>query len=114
MADKLWNVALYARLSSEDGDKAESNSIVSQKEMIRDFVSKHDDMAIIREYADDGYSGVNFDRPAFKNMMEDIKKKKVNCIICKDLSRFGRNYVDAGRYLEKIFPFLGCTVYRNQ
>ncbi len=107
MAAKLWNVALYARLSSEDGDKAESNSIVSKKEMIRDYVSKHTDMRIVREYADDGYSGVNFDRPSFKEMMQDIKKHKVNCVICKDLSRFGRNYVDAGRYLEKISPFLG-------
>lgn len=107
MAEKLWNCAAYLRLSREDGDKTESNSIISQKEMIRDFVSKHDDMVIVREYADDGFSGVNFERPNFKQMMEDIKKKKINCVICKDLSRFGRNYVDAGRYLEKIFPFMG-------
>lgn len=107
MTDKLWNVAVYTRLSREDGDKTESNSITSQKEMIRDYVLKHKEMVIVREYADDGFSGVNFDRPGFKEMMEDIKKKKVNCIICKDLSRFGRNYVDAGRYLEKIFPFMG-------
>ena len=107
MANKFWNVALYARLSSEDGDKTESNSITSQKEMIRDFVLKHNDMVIISEFVDDGFSGVNFERPGFQRMMEDIKKKKINCIICKDLSRFGRNYVDAGRYLEKIFPFMG-------
>ena len=107
MTDKFWNVASYARLSGEDGDKAESNSITSQKEMIRDFISKYNNMAIVREYVDDGFSGVNFERPGFKMMMEDIKKKKINCIVCKDLSRFGRNYVDAGRYLEKIFPFMG-------
>lgn len=107
MTDKLWNVAVYTRLSREDGDKTESNSITGQKEMIRDYVLKHKEMVIVREYVDDGVSGVNFDRPGFKEMMEDIKKKKVNCIICKDLSRFGRNYVDAGRYLEKIFPFMG-------
>ena len=107
MADKIWNVALYARLSREDGDKTESNSITSQKEMIRSYILKHKDMVIIREYIDDGWSGVNFDRPGFKEMMKDIKDKKINCIICKDLSRFGRNYVDAGRYLEKIFPFMG-------
>ena len=59
------------------------------------------------EYADDGYSGVNFERPGFKQMMEDIKAKKIDCVICKDLSRFARNYIDAGRYLEKIFPFMG-------
>ena len=107
MAEKLWNVALYARLSNEDGDKAESNSITSQKEMIREYVLKHTDMVIVREYTDDGFSGVSFDRPGFKEMMEDIKNKKINCVICKDLSRFGRNYVDSGRYIEKIFPFMG-------
>lgn len=104
---KIWNVASYARLSREDGDKAESNSITSQREMIRDYIQRHDDMVIFHEYVDDGYSGVNFDRPRFKEMMEDIKAKKVNCIICKDLSRFARNYIDSGRYLEKIFPFMG-------
>lgn len=107
MAAKEWNVAVYTRLSREDGDRAESNSITSQKEMIRDFILKHNDMVIVREYVDDGFSGVNFDRPGFKEMMEDVKKKKINCIVCKDLSRFGRNYVDSGRYLEKIFPFMG-------
>lgn len=107
MEEKIWNVAAYARLSREDGDKEESNSIGSQKEIIRAFVLNHPDMTIIQEYADDGYSGVNFERPAFKQMMEDIKAKKIDCIVCKDLSRFARNYIDSGRYLEKIFPFMG-------
>ena len=107
MPDKIWNAASYTRLSRDDGDKAESNSITSQKEMIRDFIQRRDDLVIVHEYVDDGYSGVNFDRPGFKQMMEDIKAKKINCIICKDLSRFARNYIDSGRYLEKIFPFMG-------
>ena len=64
-------------------------------------------MVIIKEYVDDGYSGVSFERPGFKQMMEDVKAKKIYCIICKDLSRFARNYKDSGRYLEKIFPFMG-------
>ena len=58
-------------------------------------------------YEDDGYSGVNFERPAFQKMMEDVKKGKIDCIIVKDLSRFGRNYIEVGRYLEKLFPMLG-------
>ena len=107
MPDRIWNAAEYTRLSRDDGDKAESNSITSQKEIIRDYVRQHPEFVIVKEYADDGYSGVNFERPGFKQMMEDIKAKKIDCVICKDLSRFARNYIDAGRYLEKIFPFLG-------
>lgn len=107
MPDRIWNAAEYSRLSRDDGDKAESNSITSQKEIIRDYVRQHPEFVIVKEYADDGYSGVNFERPGFKQMMEDIKAKKIDCVICKDLSRFARNYIDAGRYLEKIFPFMG-------
>lgn len=107
MADKMWNVGAYTRLSRDDGDKAESESIGSQKEIIRDFIQNKKDMVIIKEYVDDGYSGVSFERPGFKQMMEDVKAKKIDCIICKDLSRFARNYIDSGRYLEKIFPFMG-------
>ncbi len=107
MADKMWNVAAYTRLSRDDGDKAESDSIGSQKEIIRAFVRDRDDMVIVKEYVDDGYSGVNFDRPDFQQMLADIKAKRINCVICKDLSRFARNYIDSGRYLEKIFPFMG-------
>ena len=97
----------YTRLSRDDGDKSESDSISSQKDMIREYLRDRADMVIVQEYVDDGYSGVNFDRPGFQKMMEDIKAKKVNCIVCKDLSRFARNYIDSGRYIEKIFPFMG-------
>lgn len=107
MEEKTWNVGAYTRLSRDDGDKAESESIGSQKEIIRDFIRDRKDMVIVHEYVDDGYSGVNFERPGFKQMMEDVKAKKINCIVCKDLSRFARNYIDSGRYLEKIFPFMG-------
>ena len=104
---KIWDATLYLRLSREDGDKEESNSISGQRDLIRDFMAHHPDL---REYAvkvDDGFSGSSFERPAFKEMMADIKAGKTNCVIVKDLSRFGRNYLDAGEYIEKIFPFLG-------
>lgn len=107
MAERIWNVAAYARLSHEDGDKEESNSIGSQREMIREFIRNRPDMVITREYVDDGFSGVNFERPGFKQMMEDLQAKRVDCIVCKDLSRFARNYIDSGRYLEKVFPTMG-------
>ena len=98
--------ASYSRLSREDGDKMESDSIRNQKDLIADYAAQRD-IRIVSEYTDDGYSGTNFDRPNFQRMMEDVKKKKINCIIVKDLSRLGRNYIETGRYLEKIFPFLG-------
>lgn len=104
---KIWNATLYLRLSREDGDKEESNSIAGQRDLIRDYLAHHPEL---REYAvrvDDGFSGSTFDRPAFQEMMDDIKTGKTNCVIVKDLSRFGRNYLDAGEYIEKIFPFLG-------
>lgn len=104
---KQYLCASYVRLSQDDGDKEESNSIVNQKSLIRDFMHKHPEYTLVREYADDGYSGVNFDRPAFQEMMDDVKAGRINCIIVKDLSRFGRNYIETGKYLEQVFPFLG-------
>lgn len=97
----------YYRLSKEDGDKAESDSIVNQKALVREFLKVHPDIHIYKEKVDDGYTGVNFERPAFQDMLEDIKSGNINCVIVKDLSRFGRNYIEAGRYIEKIFPYLG-------
>ena len=100
-------VALYLRLSREDGDKAESESISNQRELLADYLKEHPTLTAVEEYADDGYSGTSFERPAFKRMMEDAKRKKINCILVKDLSRLGRNYIEVGRYLEKIFPLMG-------
>ena len=97
----------YVRLSKEDGDKVESDSIVNQKALIREFLKTHPEIQIYKEKVDDGYTGVSFERPAFQEMLEDIKAGRVNCVIVKDLSRFGRNYIEAGRYIEKIFPYLG-------
>lgn len=104
---EIYNADAYLRLSREDGDKEESDSIVNQKALIKDFLKSNPDIHLFEEKVDDGYTGVNFERPAFQSMMEDIKSGKVNCVIVKDLSRFGRNYIEAGRYIERIFPFLG-------
>ena len=104
---KIWNATLYLRLSRDDGDKEESNSITGQRELLRDYISQRPEL---REYAvrvDDGFSGSTFERPNFQKMIEDVKAGRTDCIIVKDLSRFGRNYLDAGEYIEKIFPFLG-------
>lgn len=105
--NKIWNATLYLRLSREDGDKEESNSITGQRELLRDYIAQRPEF---REYAvriDDGFSGSTFERPSFQKMIEDVKAGRTDCIIVKDLSRFGRNYLDAGEYIEKIFPFLG-------
>lgn len=104
--NKIWQAALYLRLSREDGDKEESDSVVNQKELLTQFISLEPDVVVYDVYVDDGWSGTNFDRPDFIRMMTDIKAGKVNCVIVKDLSRFGRNYIDVGQYIEKIFPLL--------
>ena len=107
----VFKAAIYLRLSQDDekydkGFKAESNSISNQRLQIKDFIDKNEDMEFAGEYADDGYSGINFERPAFKKMMEDAITGSINCIIVKDLSRFGRDYIDSGRYLQRVFPSL--------
>ena len=109
---KIYHAAIYVRLSKEDGDvagasKAESNSISNQRELIRDFLKDKEDIVVVSERVDDGYSGSSFERPSFKLMMEDIKKGVVDCVVVKDLSRFGREYIDSGRYIERLFPAMG-------
>lgn len=107
-AKEFYNVAAYLRLSRDDmtseGSKTESNSIRSQRDMIRSYIQKQDDMAIYDIYVDDGWSGTNFNRPEFKRMMVDIEAGHVNCVIVKDLSRLGRDYIEAGRLIQKTFP----------
>ncbi len=103
----LYSAAIYLRLSREDMDggmKSESNSISSQREMARSYVREQEDMELFDIYVDDGYSGANFDRPEFKRMMADIEAGNVNCVIVKDLSRLGRDYIEAGRLIQKTFP----------
>ena len=102
----LWRAAEYHRISREDGDKEESDSISSQKDITRDYIEGQEDLLSAGDYDDDGKTGTNFDRPAFQRLMDDIKSGAVNCIIVKDLSRFGRNYILVGQYLEMILPML--------
>lgn len=104
---KKYRAALYIRLSKEDGDKAESNSVTNQRELMYRFLEDKDDIQVCEEKVDDGYSGVGFERPALTSMLEDVKQGRINCIIVKDLSRFGRNYIETGRYIQQIFPFMG-------
>ncbi len=82
--NKGIRAAAYLRLSIEDGDKAESNSIGNQRELIQNFVAERPELHLVGEYADDGYTGTNFERPGFTQMMEDIQSDKINCIIVKD------------------------------
>lgn len=106
-----WRAGLYLRLSKEDGDKdddgkLESDSISSQRLIIEDFLIENPDIDVVSKYSDDGYTGANFDRPEFLRMIEDIRLGRVNCVIVKDLSRFGRNYLEAGQYLDIFFPVM--------
>ena len=100
----MYKVGVYLRISNDDGDKAESNSIASQRSIIVSFVEKHKDMVIYKEYCDDGYTGTNFERPGFERMLKDVENHMIDCIVVKDLSRLGRNYVMTGYYLEQYFP----------
>ncbi len=99
----LWRAAVYVRLSKDDGNETESNSIVTQKEIIKEYLKLHPDIEIHDFYVDDGYSGTNFDRPGFLRMKDDIIAGKINCVIVKDLSRFGRNASDSGNYIGDFF-----------
>lgn len=103
---KTYRAALYIRLSREDGDKVESDSVVNQKRILENFVASQPDIELSDTYVDDGFSGANFERPAFLRMMSDIYAGKVNCVIVKDSSRFGRNASESGRYIGEVFPKL--------
>ncbi len=109
---KSYMAAVYLRLSKEDedlslrSDKTESNSIANQKALILKELNSMPDVTLYDIYIDDGYTGLNFDRPEFRRMCNDIYDGNVNMVIVKDLSRLGRDYIDSGRYVQKIFPFL--------
>lgn len=112
LKEKQFYAAMYLRLSRDDEDrdgltKSESNSIGSQRKLIKSFLREQPDIELYDIYVDDGYTGSNFDRPEFKRMIADIEAGRVNCVIVKDLSRFGRDYIESGRYIQKTFPALG-------
>lgn len=103
-SNMIFKVAMYIRLSREDGDKEESSSVTNQRNIITRFINENDNFIIVDEYVDDGYTGTNFNRPAFQRMIKDIEKGKINTVITKDLSRLGRDYIDTGRYVQRYFP----------
>lgn len=97
-------VAKYIRLSREDGDDRESESVENQRDIIDNYILEHEELIEVGEYVDDGYTGTNFNRPGFQKMLKDIEAEKIDCIITKDLSRFGRDHIDTGYYLERFLP----------
>lgn len=106
--NKTYQAYGYVRLSQDDEDKIqESDSISNQKLLIKEYAAKHKDIHLIGFKVDDGCTGVTFDRKGFNELMEIVRSGKCDCIIVKDLSRFGRNYIESGRYIERIFPMLG-------
>ena len=102
----LFKAGLYARLSHEKEENIERGTIETQMELMKNYVKDHEDIVIEEEYYDASFTGTNFERPDFKRMLEDAKTGRINCIIVKDLSRLGRNYVEMGNYIERVFPFL--------
>lgn len=102
--NEACRAALYCRLSRDDGDNAESCSIVNQRRLLEDFCAHDPELTVSSVYVDDGFTGTNFNRPDFRRMLADIEDGKVDCVIVKDLSRFGRDYIDVGFYLERFFP----------
>ena len=103
----LWKCALYFRISNDDPDEDESNSISNQRKVVYDFLKRHPEILLVQEFVDDGKTGTTYQRAGFEQMMELIRSGQVNCVIVKDLSRFGRNYIDTENYITVVFPFLG-------
>ncbi|MCL1843395.1 MAG: recombinase family protein [Defluviitaleaceae bacterium] len=103
----VFRTAIYARLSIEDSRDKESDSIDNQVYLIRQFIEERPYLTYCATFTDNGETGTNFNRDGFNAMMEEVRAGKINCIVVKDLSRFGRNYIETGEYLEKIFPFMG-------
>ena len=104
--EKSWRAAIYLRLSVEDGDDVEQNSIGNQKKICLDHLAKKDDIEIVEFYSDNGYSGMNYRRPGFSGMYADIESGRINCIVVKDTSRFGREYITTSEFLQRTFPEL--------
>ena len=106
-AKKIYKTAAYVRLSVEDSGKPGADTIEGQKALLTSFIENKSDMELVALFCDNGRTGTDFDRPQFEKMMKEVRKGRVNCIVVKDLSRFGRNYKETGNYLERIFPSLG-------
>ena len=102
---KKWLMGMYLRLSADEKVDGESNSVLNQKKLIEYFLQSRNDIRIYKIYIDDGYTGTDFNRPGYKEMLQDIQRKKINGIIVKDLSRLGRNYIEVGNFIDEIVPF---------
>lgn len=107
MRETVFRAIKYIRLSYADNRAEESDSVANQRRLIDDYVSAHPEIEVVAEKIDDGYSGVLFDRPAFQEMMQMIREGEANCVIVKDLSRLGREYIETGRYMRRVFPNYG-------
>lgn len=103
---RTYHAAGYVRLSVEDSGKPGADTIEAQKELVLDYIEAQPDMVLVELYCDNGRTGTNFERPGFESLMEGIRTNKIDCVVVKDLSRFGRNYKETGYYLEHIFPAL--------
>ena len=104
---RVYSTGAYVRLSVLDGPQCDSDSIENQEALVRAYVESDPSLSLFSVYSDNGETGVDFERDDFERLLDDIRAGKVDCVIVKDLSRFGRNYIEAGEYLEKIFPFMG-------
>ena len=104
---RIYRAAGYVRLSLEDSGRPGADTIESQMELVRNYIEAQPDMEFTAMHCDNGHTGTSFSRPGFDSLMQDVKDGKADCIVVKDLSRFGRNYREAGNYIERIFPFMG-------
>lgn len=101
---KKWIFGIYRRRSFDERIEEESNSVTNQKKLIDDYLIEKKDIVIYKDYVDDGYTGTDFNRPGYKKMINDIKSKKINGVIVKDLSRLGRNYIEVGNFIDEVIP----------
>lgn len=106
LPEKVYSTGIYARLSVDSGER-KNESIETQLEIAKDFIGRHPDMELYDTYTDIGKTGTNFEREGFERMMRDVRMRRIDCIVVKDLSRFGRNHIETGNYIGKIFPFMG-------
>ena len=105
-----YRAGLYRRLSEEDGDNEEQNSLGNQKKIVQDYLEGKEDIEIIETYTDNGYTGMNYDRPDYIRMMADLQDNKINCIIVKDISRLGRHFVLTSELVERTLPEMGIRL----
>ena len=104
--EKTYRTAGYVRLSVEDGGRPGADTLESQKQFITQYIENVKALTLVGLWCDNGHTGTDFERPEFEKLMERVRRGEIDCIVVKDLSRFGRNYKETGNYLERIFPFL--------